>query len=84
MDVEVGDRVQFKAKGLPKHPYHGPGMAEDESATWADYFSDAKGVVDSTDPLTDTVRVRGRDRNGDLYTIWIDPKHLDVTEPGVR
>jgi hypothetical protein len=87
--VEIGDRVRFKTK-LPDRKetdaQHGAGWDGEQEIkrTWSDQFGGADGVVDVTDPINNEVRVRGRDAGGVLFTVWIDPRYLTVTEEGIR
>jgi hypothetical protein len=79
MDIQIGDRVAFKKRGLPGHTFETPEGEANQS--WAERFGGLAGVVDVLDPVNREVRVRGIDGAGVAYTVWLDPKHLDVIDP---
>jgi hypothetical protein len=78
--IDVGDRVRFKARGLPALEVDPPGTAPGETRSWQAHYGGLDGLVDVTDPLAGTVRVRGTDGDGHPYTVWIAPEHLTVTQ----
>lgn len=77
MDIQIGDRVTFKTR-LPGHTFETPEDRDNQS--WSERFGGEAGVVDVLDPVNREVRVRGVHGDGSAFTIWIDPKHLDVTD----
>jgi hypothetical protein len=77
-DIQIGDRVTFKRRGLPGHTFETPEGEDDQS--WSERFGGLGGVVDALDPTNREVRVRGLDADGVAFTVWLDPKHLDVTD----
>lgn len=81
--AEVGDRVKLKAKLPARDMQTGwqgeAGHSEATSATWSDHFGGLPGVVDAIDVPNNEVRVRGRDANGNDFTLWIGHEYLDVT-----
>jgi hypothetical protein len=78
MDIQIGDRVTFKKRGLPAHTFETSGDAPNQS--WSERFGGLAGVVDVIDVVNREVRVRGLDADGTAFTVWVDPKHLDVTD----
>jgi hypothetical protein len=78
MDIQIGDRVTFKKRGLPGHTFETPEGRDNQS--WSERFGGLAGVVDVLDPTNREIRVRGLDADGTAFTVWIDPKHLDVTD----
>jgi hypothetical protein len=90
LDVEVGDKVQFKAK-LPGHimVYQHERVAEDgelleeQNANWSHHFGGLHGLVDCVDIQQQLVRVRGKDNDGNDYTVWIEPRFLNITRRGM-
>jgi hypothetical protein len=86
--VETGDRVQFKAKlpdrDEPERQHHvgwsgEPGHSEPITRTWSRYFGGLNGVVIAVDPPNQTATVRGRDREGNPYTVEMPLDCIKVT-----
>lgn len=77
--LDVGTRVRFKTERLPDQTIDPPGT-DDTAVPWREHFGGLDGTVDASDPTNDAVRVRGKDRRGHPYTVWIAPRHLDVTQ----
>jgi hypothetical protein len=77
--IEVGDRVQFKTEGLPDQVIDPPTTAPGDTVSWQAYFGGRPGLVDTVHYAAGVVRVRGYDKNGNLFTVWIAPEHLTVT-----
>jgi hypothetical protein len=78
MDIQIGDRVTFKRRGLPGHTFETPEGKDNQS--WSERFGGQAGVIDALDATNGEVRVRGVHADGSAFTVWIDPKHLDVTD----
>lgn len=87
LDVEVGDKVTFKDR-LPKHEFvvtHAPddGSESADVIHWQAKFSGLNGLVDCVDIQQQLVRVRGKDENGNDYTVWIEPRYLEIYSKGM-
>jgi hypothetical protein len=90
MDLEVGDRVRFKTAGLPELEHHVgwepmPAIAESGQPeqvpllkTWQEHFGGLVAMVDVVDPVNQQVRVRGKDRDGNDFTVLTDAGHFEV------
>jgi hypothetical protein len=91
MQTEIGDRVRFKAEGLPDATYQSPAHAElpedhpdHGGVSWQQHFGGVTGVVTCTDTFNGLAFVRGKDQDGHPYAVWLDDQHLDIVEQGVE
>jgi hypothetical protein len=96
MQLEVGDRVRFNTS-LPDHTVHVGWDAVEQSAehlpggynsapvesTWSEHYGGLPALVDAVDTLNAQVRVRGKDRRGNDFTVWLEPEHLTVVRKGL-
>jgi hypothetical protein len=72
--LEIGDRVRFKARGLPDQRIGTP--AGDHS--WQEYLGGETGVVQAVDNVNGQVAVRSasHSQHGHPFLVWIAPEHL--------
>ena len=53
-------------------------IVEQDEITWSEHLGGIKGFVDCIDVQQQLIRVRGKDKTGEDYTVWIEPEHLVV------
>jgi hypothetical protein len=77
-DLEIGDHVRFKARGLPDQRIGTPAGEH----SWQEYLGDETGVVMAIEKQENTVGVRSpsHSQHGHPFLVWISPEHLVKTE----
>lgn len=72
--LEIGDRVRFKARGLPDQRIATPAGEH----SWQEYLAGEIGVVTAIEQQDNTVGVRSprHSQHGHPFLVWISPEHL--------